>query len=379
MDALAHVDEIYLKGNNQRVFYRYLINNLKQHFPTALITRAESGIKIEKLKDNELAKLNYIPGIANFAAIIRARPDLKEIKKAVEKLDCKNARLFRVTVRRSDKNFPYSSQQLEKELGKTIVEKTGKKVDLENYDLEIRVEVGKKEVLIYAGAQNGIGGLPAKVSGKILCLLSGGIDSPIAAFHLIKRGVETVLVHFQNETKVNDEVGAKIFDLAQVLARYQGGIKLIIVPFAPFQNEIIKKAPADIRMLLSRRAMLKIAQIVATKERCLGLAVGDSIGQVASQTLPNLRAVYQATALPIFTPLIGANKKDITKTAREIGTLAISNRPYEDCCSLFLARHPKTACALKQIELMEKRLVLPKLDYKTVISYNISMDLWDTK
>lgn len=387
MDALAHLDEICLKGGNQRVFYRYLINNLRQHFPAAVISRGESGIKIRGIHAKDFPRLRHIPGIANFVQVFTIQLDIRAIERAVRKINFGPAKTFRISASRSNKKFPLSSQQIEQAAGKAVNKKWGWPVDLKNYDLNIHIEISNKEALIYGNVTQGIGGLPARVSGKIVCLLSGGIDSPVAAFSLIKRGVEIILIHFQNQTKVEDEVSAKILDLARVLARAQGGIKLIIVPFAPLQNEIVKKVPADTRMVINRRAMFKIANLVAKKEHCLGLATGDSIGQVASQTLPNLQCMYAASDLPIFTPLAGQNKREIMQTAKQIGTLEISNRPYEDCCSLFVAKHPRTAVALNAALAAEARMVLPQLDKLSIISYNISMNygappkkiLWGTK
>lgn len=387
MDVLIHLDEICLKGNNQRVFYRYLINNLQQHFPGATVRRVAGGLKLCKIDAENFPRLQLIPGIANFAPVFSAKLDIKSMEEVIKKIDFGSVKKFRISASRSNKIFLLSSQQIERTLGAAVNKKWGWQVDLKNYDLKIHVEINSKESLIYGNVTQGIGGLPARISGKILCLLSGGIDSPVAAFNLIKRGVETVLIHFQNQTKVEDEVSAKVLDLAQILARVQGGIKLIIVPFASLQHEIVKKVPADMRMITSRRLMFKIANIIANQEHCLGLATGDSIGQVASQTLPNLQCVYAAAEIPVYTPLCGQNKKDIVNTAKTLGTLDISNRPYEDCCSLFVAKHPQTALTLKKALLAEKDIALPSLDNLNIISYNLSMNygvtpekiLWGTK
>jgi thiamine biosynthesis protein ThiI len=210
------------------------------------------------------------------------------------------------------------------------------------------------------------------MSGKVLCLLSGGIDSPVAAYQMMRRGAEIELIHFQNQTQVTQEVSQKIFDLATVLAQYQGDIRLHIVPFAKWQREIVINSPSDYRMLITRRLMLKIAANFSKKTKNLALVTGDSLGQVASQTLENIAAVYEVSDMLKLSPLIGANKSEIIRLARQIGTLEISNRPYEDCCSLFVSKHPQTRARLKKILALENNLNLSDLDKTEINSFYIN-------
>jgi thiamine biosynthesis protein ThiI len=237
----------------------------------------------------------------------------------------------------------------------------------------LHVAIGRTKAIIYGAMSEGIGGLPVGTAGRVLCLLSGGIDSPVAAYRMMVRGAEIELVHFQNQTQVTEEVSEKIIDLAKVLARYQAKIKLNIVPFADLQKQIIMKIPADCRMILSRRLMYRLAERMAKEDKCLALVSGDSLGQVASQTLENLTAVYEATPMLKLSPLISTNKSEIVKLARQIGTLDISERPYEDCCSLFVAKHPKTKAALSEVVKLEKTLDLSSIDKILPISYYISI------
>jgi len=375
MDVIIHFDEIFLKGKNQPAFIRRLCSNLTALFPGILVHRAEGGLLLAKVAEKDLPRLALIPGVAKLAACQITASEIGAIEKAaLAALPDLPIKSFRLTASRADKKFPLTSEELNRRLGRLIQENRGWKVDLKNSEFNLFVDVAKNKTLLYHEPKEGIGGLPTGSAGRVLCLISGGIDSPVAAFQMMKRGAEVLLVHFQNKTEVTDEVSEKIIDLAKILARYQPKIKLFIVPFAECQKEIVMKIPADRRMLSSRRLFLRYASELARQEKCLALALGDSLGQVASQTLENLSAVYEATPDLKLAPLIGMNKSEITKIARQIGTLEISNRPYEDCCSLFVAKHPQTRADLKQLKALEKTLVPPPLDNLKVISYNISMN-----
>lgn len=375
MKVLLHVDEIFLKGKNQNLFIRHLINNIQALFPSVVARRTESvSFVLENVAEKDLQRLTYLPGIANFSPVLVGDNDLETIKKMIDNLEFSSEiKKFRISAVRSDKKYKLNSKELEILLGNYVGKKFGWQVDLKNFDTEITVEIGLNEARVYNKVIAGAGGLPTGVSGKVLCLLSGGIDSPVAAYFLMKRGAEVNLVHFQNETKVNQEVSEKIIDLAKVLTRYQPKINLFIVPFAKYQHQVIMKIPAQYRMIVSRRLMFSLAEKIAKKEKCLALATGDSLGQVASQTLENLTVVYNSVRMLKLTPLIGVNKSEIMHLARKIGTLDISNRPYEDCCSLFVAKHPETRGQISDIKKLEKDLVLPALDKKEIMSYHIGI------
>ncbi len=374
MNIIAHFDEIFLKGSNQKHFISKLIKNLEFLFTGIKVSRIESGLWIENFKDTELPRLGLIAGIANFAPAWLVKPDLKEIITLVESQNWgENIKTFRVKAERSDKNFLLTSIELEKEVGSAMNIKFGYKVQLKDPEFNLHINIAKDRAIVFGNTVPGAGGLPTGTAGKVLCLLSGGIDSPIAAYQMMRRGATIELVHFQNQTKVTQEVSQKIIDLAEVLSRYQGKITLHIVPFEHWQKQTVMKVPSDYRMLITRRLMFKISEIIADKVDAKALVTGDSLGQVASQTLENLEVVYSATNMLKLSPLIGANKIDIMNLARKIGTLEISNRPYEDCCSLFVSKHPQTKARQKEIENIERNLDFSQLKDTPYMSYKIGM------
>lgn len=374
MNLVAHYDEIFLKGNNQKYFIDCLKKNLCDLFVGIKITRNESGLWIENFNENDIARLALVPGVANFASAFTCALDIEKISEAVANHDWGSGiTSFRIKAERSDKRYPLNSLDIEKRLGSEINSKFGYKVNLNKPDLTIYINIGSDQAVISGNRYVGAGGLPVGSSGKVMCLLSGGIDSPIAAYKMMCRGAEVELVHFQNQTQVTEEVSQKIMDLAAVLARYHGKINLHIVPFADWQKQIVINIPSDYRMLLTRRIMFRIADSIAAKQKCLALVTGDSLGQVASQTLENLTAVYQAVDILKLAPLIGENKITIMSLARQLGTLEISNRPYEDCCSLFVAKHPQIKSRLSDVLKLERKLDLSAIDKTEYISYCIGM------
>lgn len=374
MNVIAHFDEIFLKGNNQKYFIAQLNKNIEQLFIKSHSQRIEGGILIENIDAIDFDRLALIPGVANFAPAIITDLDIEKIAKKIENENWgENVKTFRISANRSDKNYPLNSVEIEREIGSRINIKFGWKVKLSNSDLTIHVDIGTKQAIVYGNTIKSASGLPVGASGKVMCLLSGGIDSPVAAYKITVRGAEIELVHFQNQTQVTEEVSQKIMDLAAVLARYHGPINLHIVPFAYWQKQIVINVPSDYRMLITRRLMLKIATNIAKKRKCNALVTGDSLGQVASQTLENLNAVYEASPLLKLAPLIGENKSTIMNLARQLGTLEISDRPYEDCCSLFVAKHPQTHARLTDTLKIESRLDLSTLDKTEYISYHIGM------
>ncbi|MDD2757842.1 MAG: tRNA 4-thiouridine(8) synthase ThiI [Patescibacteria group bacterium] len=374
MNVIVHFDEIFLKGNNQGTFTKKLADNIRRLFKGVTARRVEGGFVLEGLKENEWDRLANIPGIAKYAAAKECKRDLDSIKKILSGWPIDpTAKTFRISASRADKSYKLTSEEINRELGRFIGETRGLKVNLHDFDLNLHVDIGRTKAIIYEKMSEGAGGLPVGTAGRVLCLLSGGIDSPVAAYKMMLRGAEVELIHFQNQTQVTEEVSEKIIDLAKVLARYQPRIKLTIVPFGDWQKQIIMKIPADYRMLASRRLMFKISAKTAVGDGCQALVVGDSLGQVASQTLENMSVVYEAVTMLKFAPLIGANKSEIVKLARRIGTLDISSRPYEDCCSLFVAKHPKTKAKIGEVLKLEKTLDLSALDNVRGISYYISI------
>jgi thiamine biosynthesis protein ThiI len=244
---------------------------------------------------------------------------------------------------RSDKSFPIDSQEIAREVGARILSSVpGLSVDVHGPRTRVMIEVGKGCAYVSADREEGAGGLPAGVAGKVVALLSGGIDSPVAAWKLMRRGCRPVFVHFHSYPYVSRESIDKVARLAAKLDAYAGGSTLLLVPIGDAQREITAKADESCRVLLYRRLMFRIAERIARRQGAHALVTGDSVGQVASQTLENIAAVSAAVAIPVFRPLVGDDKEDIVRVARRIGTYPISIEPHDDCCSLFVPQHPAT-------------------------------------
>jgi len=372
MNVIIHPDELFLKGSNQSYFFNALLNNLRAIFPNTKASRMEGGIWLENITKENLERLKLIPGIANFAIAYTCPLNIKDFKKTIDKTIDKQAKTFRLTAKRSNKKFSPCSKELACELGDYVREKYNLKVDLKNFELNIHLTVLQNKAIIFGNTIDGIGGLPTGVSGKVLCLLSGGIDSPVAGFKMMTRGAEIGLIHFHNKTANTAEVEEKIFDIAKKLSISQPKIRLFMVPFNQMQRQIIMNIPAEYRMIINRIVFFKLAQRIANRYRYKALVTGDSLGQVASQTIENLTSTYCATEMLKLSPLMGLNKKEITEVARKIETLEISQRPYEDCCSLFVAKHPVTRSKLEDVSKLQEKIDLSTLDNKQIKSYYIS-------
>jgi thiamine biosynthesis protein ThiI len=263
---------------------------------------------------------------------------------------------FRIDARRADKTFPQTSVEINRRVGAYVKERSQARVDLENAELTCWIEIVEKYALIYLERLPGPGGLPVGTSGKVVVLLSGGIDSPVAAWKMIKRGCTPVYVHFHSFPYTNKESQDKAKQLARVLSQYQLRSKIYLVPFAEVQRQIMVDTPLDTRVILYRRFMMRLAEQVARREKARVLVTGDSVGQVASQTIENIDVISRAVPMPILRPLIGDDKMEIVAVARRIGTYEISILPDQDCCSLFVPRHPETKANLSEIEHSETRL-----------------------
>jgi thiamine biosynthesis protein ThiI len=245
---------------------------------------------------------------------------------------------------------------IEKAVGATICEKTGKKVSLKHPDLTVYVELLSKETFCSAEKVEGPGGMPTGVSGKVACLTSGGIDSPVAAYRLIKRGCHASFIHFSGRPLVSRASEDKVRDLVRILTQYQYHSRLYIIPFGEIQREIVLTAPAPFRVVLYRRMMIRITEELARREQCWALVTGDSLGQVASQTPQNICAIEDAAEMPILRPLIGMDKREIIDEARRLGTYETSIEPDQDCCKLFVPPHPSTKTRLDDVLRIERTL-----------------------
>jgi thiamine biosynthesis protein ThiI len=368
--VLAHYHEINLKGNNRGWFENRLhrhVESLLQDLPHQSVQRFYGRLLITLRPDSPHAelgrRLRWVSGIANLAFAWQVPAELETIRTALASLVRERTfASFKINARRGTKDFPLNSMQLNEELGGFLQELTGAKVRMEDPDLTCHVELVGPHAFLYFEKIPGGGGLPARTGGKVLCLLSGGIDSPVAAFRMLRRGCQVRFVHYHSFPHTTAESQEKVRRIVGLLGRYQLQGKLLLVPFAEIQREIVAYAPPPLRVVLYRRFMVRIAEALARKERASALITGDSLGQVASQTLENLRVVSAAaTEIPIFRPLIGDDKTDIIRMAREIGTYDISILPDQDCCTLFVPRHPETGATADQVARAESLLDLPRL------------------
>ncbi|MCX8159241.1 MAG: tRNA 4-thiouridine(8) synthase ThiI [Candidatus Pacearchaeota archaeon] len=360
--AIIRYSEIAIKGKNRRFFEDCLLRNLKIKLKGFVKKISKRYGKIiceikEGFEDNIRKTLENMPGVANFSFAIKTNLEIEEIKKKTlefligKKFDC-----FKVETSRANKKFYLISEEVNKIIGKEIIDKTKKKVDLENPDIVIYIDIEEKEAHIYDKKIKGIGGLPVGASGKVVCSLSGGIDSPVASFFMMKRGCEVVFAHMFNFSKSANIVMDKIEKIVKELNKFQLKSKIYFVPFEKIQKEIITKIEPELRMIIYRRFMMKIINAIVKKEGAKAIITGDSIGQVASQTLENINSIYDAVECPVLCPLIGMNKEEIIDVARKIKTFEISSLNYPDCCSFMIAKHPKTKSFLKEIREKEKKI-----------------------
>ena len=375
---IIHYDEITLKGGNRPFFERVLMNNIREFIKETgckniykeggkiIIEIDMDEIGIQKIKEI----LKNIPGISNFYFTVSEEKDLEKINKKTAKLlndylQTENKKTFKIEARRADKKFELKSPEINAKVGEFIFENTELKVDVHNPDIEVVVDIGYEQCFIYFEKIKGVGGLPVSTAGKLVSLLSGGIDSPVASFMMNKRGAKIIFVHFKNRT-VNNFGDDKIKSLVKKLSRFQGKSRLYIVPFEEFQKEIIAKIPAKNRMIVYRRIMFKLAGMIAEKENAKGFITGDSLSQVASQTLENINVIYNAANYPVFSPLIGMNKQEIIDLALKIKTYETSIIKYQDCCSFLIAKHPETKAKLEDIIKQEENLEIDEIARKII-------------
>lgn len=367
--VVIHYNEIGLKGKNQPLFVGRLESNLLRATAGAGVRRAEqrSGRTVLFLSaDANLEvicqNLRSVFGIANFSLAERVDLDMAALRSAVGKaLEGRTFRSFRVSTRRAFKQFPLTSEDVNRELGACIQAQTHTPVDLEHPELTIHVEVLPREIYFSLGREAGPGGLPVGVSGRVVSLLSGGIDSPVAAHRLMKRGCQVVFAHFHGFPFLDGTSRTKAVDLVQALTRFQYESRLYLVPFGEIQREVVVNAPAPLRVVLYRRLMVRIAEQIAHREHAKALVTGESLGQVASQTLDNLAVIEKAVGIPVLRPLIGCDKEEIVQQARALGTYGTSIIPDQDCCRLFIPQHPATISRLGEVQAVEAGLEIGKL------------------
>ncbi len=370
--AIVHYHELALKGRNRSYFEKQLVRNLSDTLAGLGVTHVGSlpgRIRVTLGEDTDWtlvkARLSRVFGISHFALAraVRIDPDIQKtlsaLKAAVAEDICGlSFSTFRISTKRADKRFPMTSMDLDREIGAHAHQVTGKPVSLRHPDLTVAIEVLADHAYVSLLKEPGAGGLPVGVSKRVACLLSGGIDSPVAAYRMMKRGCRAVFIHFHGQPYVGRSSEEKVRDLMAVLTPSQLRSRLYLVRFGEIQRQIVLGAPTPLRVVLYRRMMVRIAEELARRERCWALVTGDSLGQVASQTAENLGVVEEAAQLPILRPLIGMDKIEITDQAQRIGSFDISIEPDQDCCRLFVPPHPTTRASLDQVRKVERGLDL---------------------
>ena len=348
--VIVHYQEIALKGKNRPWFVARLARNLRELTADVGVRQVrvlmgrielvlEPGADWAAIKD----RLHRVFGVGNFARAGRAPLDVDAIAAEILKdLDPGDPPSFRVSARRADKRFPLTSPQIEREVGGRIKEARGWHVDLGNPALTIHVETLSDQAFYFFGKEPGPGGLPVGVSGRVACLLSGGIDSPVAAWRMMRRGCRVLFVHFHSYPILSRASQEKVRQLATLLTQFQLHSRLFLVPFGELQQQVVLSVAPPLRVVIYRRLMVRIAETIARRQRAQALVTGEVVGQVASQTLENLTSINEVAIMPVLRPLIGMDKEEITEQAKVLGTYPISIIPDQDCCTLFTPRHPAT-------------------------------------
>jgi tRNA uracil 4-sulfurtransferase len=362
--VIVHYQEIALKGRNRPYFISKLVRNVRRQTADlgvtdvrALMGRIEVVLGPDAKYEQVEERLRRVFGIANFSKAGRTRLDLVAIGDAIlEDLEGHHPASFRVNAKRGDKSFPMTSPEIEREIGARIHERFKWPVKLDHPDFHVNVELLAREAFYSFGKEKGAGGMPTGVSGRVACLLSGGIDSPVAAYRLAKRGCSVVPIHFHSYPFLSRASQEKVREIAEVLTRHQMRTSLRLVPFGELQRQIVLSVPAPMRVVIYRRFMLRIAERLARDARAKALVTGEVIGQVASQTLENLTVIAAATTMPVLRPLIGMDKDEIIAEAIRIGTYDISIIPDQDCCQLFTPRSPETHARMWQVAEAEAKL-----------------------
>ena len=364
---LCKYGEIVLKGANKKYFEDMLCRELRhkaKKFGSFEIYRSQSTIYIDP--QDELADIDGMFETARkvfgIVTVCRAAVAEKSIESIVETVKSyvpkflAGYKTFKVESKRSDKSFPLNSMEISEEIGATILQNCKIKVDVHNPDVVVRVEVREYGAYIHAGKFKGAGGMPVGTNGKGLLLLSGGIDSPVAGYMLAKRGVKIEAVHFESFPYTSERAREKVFSLAKILSEYTGPINVHVVSLTKIQELLVKNCEEDYFTLLLRRYMMAIATKIAHRRDCGALITGESIGQVASQTMPAIGVTDVMSDLPVFRPCVGLDKEEIITIARKIDTFDTSILPFEDCCTVFTPRHPRTRPELEKVIEEENKL-----------------------
>jgi len=364
--VVIHYHEIGLKGKNRRFFEDALRKNIDNalaglpHRPTRrlqgrLEVALDDGVGVDAVRQ----RLNTVFGLTGYSFAHETESSISALKEAAwQLLRDEPFQSFFIRTKRSWKQFPMTSVEIDAAVGEHVLEQREAKVDLKRPDITCHIELLPEKSFVYARKHSGPGGLPVGVSGRVVCLMSGGIDSPVAAYRIMRRGARVMFVHFHGEPFTDRSSQSVARELVQLLTRHQFRSTLYMVPFGGIQREVSLTCDPSYRILLYRRLMMRIAEGIASKERALALATGESLGQVASQTLQNLRSIDDAARLPVLRPLIAYDKQEIIELAQRIGTFDVSTTPYvEDCCPLFMPDQPATRSKLHAVR--EQEALLP--------------------
>ncbi len=366
---LIKYSEIGIKGKNRYLFEDALCNNIKEALKSCegdfYVSKEQGRIYVESLTDYDydeaVSALSRIFGIAAICPVMLL--DDKDwdsvckacIKHVSERYEDKNF-TFKVEAKRADKNYIYTSPEIGMHMGAVLLDEFPElKVDVHNPSVRITIEIRKK-AYIYSESIKGPGGMPIGTSGKAMLLLSGGIDSPVAGYMIARRGVRLEAVYFHAPPYTSERAKKKVCDLAKLMAKYTGSFRLHVINFTEIQMAIYEKCPHDELTIIMRRYMMRIAEKLARESECLGLVTGESIGQVASQTMQSLNCTNEVCTLPVYRPLIAFDKQDIVEISQKIDTFETSILPYEDCCTIFVAKHPVTKPDISVIRRSETRL-----------------------
>ncbi|HEX9820606.1 MAG TPA: tRNA uracil 4-sulfurtransferase ThiI [Methylomirabilota bacterium] len=367
--VVVHYNEISLKRGNRPLFLRLLARNLQRAVadlppvtlrqrPGRIVLDLDDHPQPEAVRD----RAQRVCGVSGVTLGYRTSATLDAMRGVIGRLiEGREFRSFRISARRAFKTYPMTSVELNRALGAFVLERVATRVDLEHPEVEVVVEVLPDEAFIALDRRPGPGGLPVGASGTVAALLSGGIDSPVAAWRLMKRGCRVVFVHFHSVPYLPPTSQAKARALVERLTEWQYASRLYLVPFGEIQREVVLSVPGPARVVVYRRLMIRIAEAIARREGALALTTGDSLGQVASQTLENIAAIDAVAVGPVFRPLIGSDKLEITAEARRLGTFEISIEPDADCCTLFVPRHPLTRMTAGDAAAAEARLDVGRL------------------
>ena len=369
---LAYQGEMTLKGLNRSKFEARLAKSIRYRLEDLgkfKVTQAQSTVFIEPLEDDldmdeAFRRISKIFGIVKMSRAACCSKDFDEICATAEAYlgeTLRSIRTFKVEAKRADKTFPMKSPEISRELGGYLLSRFHHlKVKVEQPEITITVEIREQGAYIHANQLPGAGGIPVGTGGRAMLLLSGGIDSPVAGYMMAKRGLEIAAVHFASPPYTSDRARQKVLDLAQELTPYTGRIRLFVVPFTKLQELLRERCPEDYFTILMRRYMMRVAERIALREDCGALITGESLGQVASQTMQAIGCTDLACRLPVLRPCIGMDKEEIVRISRKIETFETSILPYEDCCTVFTPRHPKTKPTVAAVEAIEAEMAIPE-------------------